>query len=157
MNKKIKLSPTNIDKINKKTTKNLNEPIELSETTLDSGNINISEIKINNKFEYYYNYELNNKVYSSKLNITSLNQTILNIKATYNVDLNMSMYDFIKTYGSLKYKVNNQTYESTLMNNKTPTSYSEGLYIEVNKEIEQATDIWLDFIIRDKEYIYKLK
>ena len=69
----------------------------------------------------------------------------------------MSMYDFIKTYGSLKYKVNNQTYESTLMNNKTPTSYSEGLYIEVNKEIEQATDIWLDFIIRDKEYIYKLK
>lgn len=157
MNKKIKLSPTNIDKINKKTTKNLNEPIELSETTLDSGNINISEIKINNKFEYYHNYELNNKVYSSKLNITSLNQTILNIKATYNVDLNMSMYDFIKTYGSLKYKVNNQTYESTLMNNKTPTSYSEGLYIEVNKEIEQATDIWLDFIIRDKEYIYKLK
>ena len=65
-------------------------------------------------------------------------------------------YALLDTYGVLRYKIGDVEYSSNF-ENKTPGSYNEGLYLSVNKEVEQADSIWFDIILRNKHYIYKIK
>ena len=44
-----------------------------------------------------------------------------------------------------------------MLTNKTPGSYTEGLYLEIDKELANASNIWLELTIRNKKYIYNLK
>lgn len=155
--KKINLNPMNIDEINKTKKYKLAETLDLSETTLGSGNLTITALEIKNKFPYSYNYEINGQSYTSNINVASLNNTIMKLKLTSQLPFNFTTYDFIYSYGKLKYKINNEEYISKVLNDKTPGSYDEGLYIEVDKKIENASNIWLEFSIRNNKYIYTIK
>lgn len=155
-NKTINLNPINLDKQSKTENYKLTESIDLSKTILKRGNITISTIEINSKFPYSYNYEINGKTYTSNLNILSLNNTIINLKLTSSLPYNLTSYDFISNYGKIKYKLNNKEYTSKILNNKTPGNYTDGLYIEVDKNIESASNIWLELDVRNIKYIYTL-
>ena len=154
---KINLNPINLDEINKEEKHKLGETLDLSKTSLGSGNITINSIDINSKYSYSYKYEISGKEYTSNLNIISLNNTIINLKLASSIPYNFTTYSFISNYGKIKYKVNDEEYTSKMLNNKTPGSYNEGLYLEVDKNIESATNIWLELTIRNKKYIYTLK
>ena len=41
--------------------------------------------------------------------------------------------------------------------NKTPASEANDLYLEVDKEIEKASNIWIELNIRNQKIIYTLK
>lgn len=155
--KKINIKPVNLDEVNEEKKYKLTETIDLSNSPLESGNITISSYEIKNKFEYSYNYEVSGKTYTSKINITSTSKTIMNLKLTYQIPDKFTIYEFLTNYAKLKYKVGDQEYTNTMLSNKTPGSYNEGLYLEVDKEIENASNIWLEFTIRNKKYIYNLK
>lgn len=155
--KKINITPEKLDSIT--TTKNLklNETIDLNETPLGNGNIKITSTEINQKFTYEYNYEIKDQTYTSKLNIVSLNNTILKLDMNADIPSTFTTFSFLKNYGEIKYKVKDQEYTSKVLNDKTPGSYTKGLYLEVDKNIETAENIWLELIIRNKKYIYTLK
>lgn len=155
--KKINIKPINLDEQSKTEEYKLTETIDLSKTSLKNGNITINSIEIKNKFSYAYNYEINGKTYTSNLNIISLNNTIINLKLISQLPYNLTSYDFISNYGKVKYKINNEEYTSKVLNNKTPGNYTEGLYIEVDKNIESASSIWLELNVRNIKYIYTLK
>lgn len=155
--KKINIKPINIDEVNKTENYKLTQSIDLSTTPLGVGNLTINSYEINNKFEYLYNYEVNGKTYTSKINITSPNKTIINLKLNYQIPEVFTIYEFISNYGKIKYKVNDQEYTVAMLTNKTPGSYTEGLYLEIDKELANASNIWLELTIRNKKYIYNLK
>lgn len=156
-NKKININPVNIDEIDESKNYKLTETIDLSNSPLESGNITINNYEIKNKFEYTYNYEVSGRTYTSKMNITSANKTIMHLKLTYQIPDKFTINEFLENYVKLKYKINDKEYTNAVLGNKTPGSYHEGLYLEVDKEIENASKIWLEFTIRNKKYIYNLK
>ena len=155
--KKINLNPIYLDEVTTTKKLKLTESMDLSTSSLGSGNITINSYEIKNMFEYGYNYEINGKIYTSKLNIQSLSNKIINLKISSSLPYKMDLYDFISNYGKLKYKINDEEYESSILNNKTPGSYKEGLYLEVDKKIENASNIWLELIIRNTKYEYTIK
>lgn len=155
--KKVNLKPINLDEPENKKEYKLKEALDLSNTILSYGKIVIKSIDIKNKFNYSYQYEIDNKAYNSSINITSINNTIINMKLTSSLPNKLTIYELLSSYGKIKYKIDNEEYTSKLMNNKTPGSYEEGLFLEVDKDIEKATNIWLELTIREKVYNYILK
>lgn len=155
--KKIEIKPETLDSITDTKTQKLNSTINLAETPLGSGGLTITSYEVNQKFAYEYTYEINGQSYTGKLNVLSLNNTILKLEMNAEVPSSFTTFSLIKNYGSIKYKVGETEYTSKVLNNKTPGSYTSGLYLEVDKNIENAESIWLDLTIRNKEYIYTIK
>ena len=155
--KKINLSPINIDESSNNTSYKAGETIDLSQTMLGAGTFNINNYSIKNTFAYNYEYEINGKKYNSKINLTSQNKTILYLNIAYQISRGISRYEFITNYGELKYKINDTEYSVTTPINKTPNSEKNDLYLEVDKQIENASNIWLELNIRNKKIIYTLK
>ncbi len=155
--KKINLKPINLKESSKEISYKLGETIDLSKTILNSGYLTINKYDIKNTFAYNYEYELNNKKYTSKINIISQNKTLLYLDLSYQSNREISRYDFINNYGSIKYKINNIEYNATAPINKTPASEKNDLYLEVDKQIENASNIWLELNIRNQKIIYTLK
>ena len=154
---KINISPENIDETNKAKEAKINDKISFADSILNTGSLTITGIDIKDNFSYNYNYEIDGKSYTSKLSIKSYSNTILNLKTNIYLPNKTNIYEFLSTYGKIKYKVNNDEYTSNIMNNKTPGNYQEGLFLEVDKNIENATKLWLEIKIRNKLYIYYLK
>ena len=152
----INLKPINLDESTKEKTYGVGQSIDLSQTILGDGNFTINKYDVKNLFAYNYEYEINGKKYTSKINIISKNKTLLYLDINYQNVRNISIYDFLTNYGQIKYKVNETEY-TTAPINKTPSSYKEGLYLEVDKQIENASSIWIELTIRNKKYIYNLK
>ncbi len=153
---KIKLSPKNIDEPAQEKAKKLKETLSLNNSILGSGTITINSVEIKNTFSYDYNYEADGKTYSSKISIKSNTNTLLNIKGSYSLP-NYTLYELIDTYGVIKYKINDEEHTSRQLSNKTPGNYKGGLFLEVDKDIEQASKIWLELTIRNRTYTYYLK
>ena len=154
---KINISPKNIDEEEKAKEAKINDKISFEDSILNRGSLKVTGLDIKDNFSYSFNYEVDGKSYSSKLSIKSYSNTILNLKTNIYLPNKISSYDFLNTYGKIKYIVNNNEYTSNIMNNKTPGNYQEGLFLEVDKNIENATKIWLEIKIRNKVYIYHLK
>ena len=154
---KINLSPINLDTEEKTKEIKLKENLNLNETILSNGNINISSIEIKDTFTHDFKYQVEGKDFTSKLNIKSLSNTLINIKLTYSLPNKMTIYELLENYGKIKYIIDNKEYTSNLMNNKTPGIYTEGLFLEVDKDIEKASKIWIELKIRNRKYTYIIK
>ena len=155
--KKINLSPVNLDKTTKTKTAKITETLDLSTSSLGSGSITINSININQKFPYSYNYELNGKVNTINRDIASINNTIMNIKIKSTLPFNLTNYDLISKYGQIKYIKDNEEITSNVLNDRTPNNYKKGLYLEVDKDVESSPSIKLELTIRNTNYIYTLK
>jgi len=153
---KISLSQINLDKASNTKNLNINDTLNLSETVLKEGYFQITNKEIQKQFAYEYNYDINGQIHKLSKNITSKSNTILKLEINSKIN-NLSNYDFITNYGKIKYKINNETYIANIKQNKTPNNYKKGLYLEVDKELEQASNIYLEITIRNKKYIYIIK
>jgi hypothetical protein len=111
-NKKINLNPINLDEINNTKKYKLKDKIDFTNTSLGSGELTINSYEIKNKFPYEYTYEINGKTYKSNINIISSFNTIINLKLSGSFPFKLTTYDFLATYGKLKYKINNEEYTS---------------------------------------------
>ena len=69
---------------------------------------------------------------------------------------NFTDYDILSKYAKLKYKVDNVEYTSLVFNDKTPGDYKEGLYVAVDKNVMQASNIWFEIKIRNNKYVYTI-
>ena len=130
--------------------------IDLSNSLVGNGIFNIKSYEFGEKFNYSYTYEVMGQAYEGNITIKSVNKTILHMVIESNYISEFDDYALLDTYGVLRYKIGDVEYSSNF-ENKTPGSYNEGLYLSVNKEVEQADSIWFDIILRNKHYIYKIK
>lgn len=154
---KVNLKPVMLDKDNKSKNYKIGDKIDLSKTTFKSGSITISNVEIGESFEYPYQYEIGGKIYDSKYTINSSQGVILKLDISSSYPFDLDNYMFLDTYGTLKYKVDDKEYKAKSFINKTPVSCQGGVYVSVDKNIENATEIWFDIQIRSERYIYKIK
>lgn len=126
--------------------------LSLGETfTIPNGNakFSVSHSNVKDKFEY--------KVSDKTKYIVNNYGLVLSVQYNYSSDNNMSVSDFLKNYAYVRYTINNKEYKESITN-ITPSNYtSSELYLAVNENIKDATNIELVFSSRNTEYVYKLK
>lgn len=155
--KKVKLSPIYLDEVGKALDYKLNDNIDMSNTIFGVGNLKIKSCEVLPKFEYLYKYEVLDKEYDGKITISSVSNTIMHLVMESNYDSRFDNFSFLERYAKLKYEIDGVEHTSYVFENKTPSSYKEGLYAVVDKDVEEASSIYLDIVVRNKRYKYKLK
>ena len=69
-----------------------------------------------------------------------------------------NMIDFLTQYGKLIYKDSNDVEASLdIVNPISKTYYGKTVFLSVPSELENAKEISIDLVIRNKHYVYKLK
>jgi hypothetical protein len=167
---KIKLMPKNLSDIVLVNTVNLNEEMWFGVSILNKSKLIITDYDINDEFRANYKIcildECNDMVQHVRSNnMSRYNKAILrlgyNFKLADNLDIEgiKSFADVINNFGILKYEKNGEliTHKVSLLN-RTPKYYKgNNIYLEVLDEVKEAKEIQMEFIIRDKRYVYKIK
>lgn len=153
---RVKLSYVNLDENIE--TKEIKIPngLDFTGTILSGSTYQINSYEIKNKFTYNYTYSINDKEYEGKKYITSPNNMVMYLDLNSSFNISTTNFDFINDYGKVKYIVDDMEYTSQVLNDKTPGNIS-GIYLEVDKDIEKASKIWLELNIRNITYKYILK
>ena len=152
---KIKINPENLDKEVFVGDFKLKDSINLDES-LWGGNLKINSYEIADNFIYKYNYCIKDKCSEMSMDIVKSYDNVI-LKLDTESDLKKySNYDFANVFVNVKYTINSKEYISNL-ENKTPSSANNTIYLNVDKKIEEADSIWLEITIRNKKYKYILK
>ena len=154
---KVNISPKNLDEKSETKDYRITETIDFSNSILSGSSYQINSYELKNKYTYNYIYTINNKEYTGKKYITSSANTILYLEINSSYKINTTNFNFLKDYGSIKYSMNEKEYTSERLNDKTPGNYEKGIYIEVDKNLENADSIWLELNIRNIKYKYIIK
>lgn len=149
------LTPINLE-IQTKTDAVLGNKLELKNSILNTTAITINNYEINNKYEYNYCYQ-EDCSYTATIYSNSNNILKLDIDSTIDNSVKKTWNDILNNYVNIYYTIDNTTYTSLINYAKTPSDINNNIYIEVDKKIENATSIWLEFNIRNQIYKYVLK
>ena len=137
------------------------------EISINDYKININSYDISKDFSVTYNSCVSsNECYDFKevlrpSVIRNREKVLLKIDGTLFLDgSNKNLFNFIRDFGSVEYSYNNNTYVeygdfNSIVSSKS--SQSNVYYIEVDKEIADASFIKLNFNFRDKKYSYVLR
>lgn len=165
---KIKLSPKKLEIKKANVIKKINEKMNFS-SSLGDIEFKINKIEINDQYKLQYSYCvkknncLNSYEYVKPSIDENFDKTILKLDIEYrnNTKLNInSFYSFFNTYGSIEYKIGNKWYtqDKYFENIKSKkVKASNIVYIGVNSNLKQASNIKLIFKIRDSRYEYNIK
>lgn len=155
--KEIDLNPIFLDDEVKFNEYKLGTNINLAETSLRFGNFKINSLDIKDEFSYPYQYEIGGEIRESEYNINSINNIIMNLKIESSYSNGEDSYLFLERYAKLKYIKDDILYTSKSFDNKTPGNCKDALYLGVDKDIINASSIWLEIVVRNKGYKYVLK
>ena len=138
----------------------LNENIDLTNTHLKDNKFKITSFNINNRFDYtYQNCLSSGECMTHNSSVSSHIGLImeLNIESDFNyTTFNLNNALFMDYYGTLKYTKEGQETVAKVTN-KTSSKVKDKVYLEVDKEIQNADNIWIDFYIRGNKIKYILK
>lgn len=167
--KEVIIKPININNNKEIGTYKLPTKLDLKDTILGNSVVDFEKFQIADKFKEEYKYTIDNKekkgIYSiipQSANKESL--CVLKLKAT--VDIDQSVYfskyitkpsDFFEHYGILRYRYMGEykTKKMTKINVGFETeNYS---YMEIPKEVQEATKVDLIILIRGIKYTINLK
>lgn len=122
------------------------------------GYLNISGIELSHEFHenYSYCYKENCDIYDYYVVASSLknyNTTLIKLDASFESE-NTDFTQFIKNYGIIRYgNDESQKYSQIEMVESKMDNY----YLEVNSDINNASNIYLDLNLRNNKYTIKLK
>lgn len=130
----------------------LNVPLNLSK----GYDITIPQYEVTKDRKYTYEscYSYNCPIYERVLTATN-GKTLLFFKWASDTDL-QDFLSFLKKYGKVRYRVDNQEYIEKV-SLKITNYRGKYAYLEVNQNIENATNIELVFTVRTYQYVYRLK
>lgn len=166
---KINIKPQKIDEVKNITHKyNITETIDTSSSKYSDYKITINSYEISDSFTGYYESCVNSKCEQFKEIMfkepaASTPKTILkisgNIEYTNKINNIVNLFDYIKYFGRIEYKYNDKIYQEKLdfTNKKFKRIKDENYYIDVDKNIMEASEIKLIFKIRNNEYEYILR
>ena len=163
---RVKLNPVNLDKNIVTTKYDVEDGIEFKDSVMKDLYLKLSSYEINSVIPEYYRFCIDtNKCYDSVEYITpsigNVEKTILKIDL-YSDSLEQygiyNLYTFMQKFGKIEYKINGVNKQSNFIN-KINSNHAavDNYYIEIPKEIEDATSVSLKFYIRNKVYEYALK
>ena len=155
--KTVYLSLIELDKISDTVSLKIGDTIDLSQSSLGSGHFTIQSYEVNEKFSYSYQYEIMGQVNTGEFSITSTQGAILHFVIDSSLPYDFTNYSLLSQYAKLMYKIGDEEYSSYAFTDKTPGNYKEGLYLAVDKNLLNATSIWLDIKIRNHEYLYTIR
>lgn len=155
--KRVLLKPTQLDTVSYSSEYSLNTKLDLSNSVLGGGYLNISSYLIDKSFTYPYHYQINGEDKTVDVSINSEDGFILFMDVSYDIPDEYSLYSFLSNFATLKYKVKDVEYSSSKFYNKTPNNVNNQIYLAVDNNIGNADKIWLEFVVRNCKYIYNLK
>lgn len=161
---RTELKPQNIDEVSTKNSANLKQDLKIENDFVNKVSIKIDEYKIAEVMEYNYKEVINNKSYTFTKIIQAsdddlYNKKVLRLKADIMSNSKDDIIDnFITTFGHIRYIKNKKEYDNPFkLVNITPKEEKEYVYLEVFSDVSSADEIYLDIIIRNDKYVYKLK
>lgn len=150
-------------------TYNLNDLVELN-SSFNNYKFIINEASFDNYFKLDYNFCISDKCYPSyeyiKPSLTSnYDKIILKLKGSLTIgDVNMAnvndLYDFIKNFGKIKYELNGNEYIQNIDLKEVlskKVAANDIYYIEVLKEVLNASKVSITFTFRNQTIEYILK
>lgn len=164
----IKISPIVINKVNTEIIINQNEEINFSNSNLGNTKITLSNSEITNKYVYDYESCVNDKCNTYKdiinVNYNSNNKTLIIMDYKHEFDYNAPFFThsttfntLISTFMKIKYKNDNNEFVYEKIENVTPNKIKDKIAIETTNKINNSNEVYLAFIIRNKEYLIKIK
>ena len=155
--KVVQLNPVYLDETSNKANFQVGQKIDWSKSIFGDGYFLISSYDIKKEFNYSYQYDVMGKMNSSSLTLSRENSVILNLVLDYQLPFDSTVYAFLSNLGSLRYKVGNEEFVSSVFIDKTPGSYKDGLYLAVDEKVAEASSVWFEISVRNYKYTYKLK
>jgi len=165
----VKINYKDLTGVNSNQHTTLGNQLEFTNSILNNHKIQITNYDIATKFKIEYNYCISNECISSseyllpKLD-TNYDKTLLKLKGNLiyenQIEGIYDLYDFIESFGKICYNINGDFKIQNINSNQIvskKTNDKDNIYIEVPKEIENATNISIVFTIRDRIYEYVLK
>lgn len=166
---RVKIDYTDLTGIKYNEKYNLGDTLQFKDTILNDYKIQITDYDISEKYKLAYNYCNSLKCvesyeYLSAALNTNYDKVLLKLTGTLESNNKVSgvydLYDFIEYFGKICYNVDGVS-KTKYFNLKQVVSSKikekNVYYIEVPKEIEDASDISFVITIRDRIYEYVLK
>lgn len=153
---KINLNPMILTNISSVSSSKIGDELSFNTSIFSKSSLKINEYKIANNFIFK---EDSKEISIYPTNLKKIN-TILYLDANLNITSELAIYpfsisEFISNFAKLKYLLDEKIYESELID-KTPTNFNNRSFFEVDSNIAKAQEIYLEIIIRDKQYTYYL-
>ena len=167
----VKLKPLDLTNKEQSEDKRLGDTLSFSGSMLGETTFSVTKYEIANKFKIEYNFcskkDRCNTSYEYVTPTATGNyfKTLMKVDGTFEEDETMNLEDvddiyyFLNKYATINYKINNNWYEHKINSKlvKPKIGNDNYYYIEVNKDIEKATSIYLRFNVRNYTYKYILK
>ncbi|MCI9110569.1 MAG: hypothetical protein HFH47_02005 [Bacilli bacterium] len=149
----------------------INEIVSFSGSILGNSELVINEFTIDDKFKIAYDFcASKNNCYKSYEYVTptatgNYFKTLMRINGDFepdtanNVEDVNDIYYFLNEFGTIHYKIGDEWYSHKINSQliRPKTGKDNYYYIEINKDIKKASEIYLTFSIRDYHYKYVLK
>lgn len=155
---RISVKITDISKFITKATKKLGETIEIPINENKKWNFSISNYQLVNQIDYRYG-ECNTTgtcpIYEDTL-ISPTGKSILYFRFDVTDETKTAFLSFLKKYGKVKYTINGEEKENKI---RYAISKYRGnyVYLIVDNDISNATDISLMLTVRSYQYFYQIK
>ncbi len=167
----VQLKPKDLTEKEGEKTEQVKETLLFSGSILGDSEFTINDFSIGNKFKNSYNFcSKKDHCYTSYEYITPTAtgdylKTLLKIDGHFDLDKSSNienaddLYYFLNKYGEIHYQTNGQWYSNKINSKKVSpiTAKDKYYYIEVNKNVESATEIYFTFKVRNYSYKYILK
>jgi len=167
---KVKLSSFNLDKNKVSNDISLNELTILNERIYNNTSLLINSLEIAKEFASNYNFCIDkNDCYLSKEYIkpilnSNYDKVLLKVSGNITIDENITydginnLYDILNLFGRIEYKKDNKTYKISDLKKIDPKKYNDKnvYYIELNSDINNASEAYLIINVRNYEYKYKI-
>jgi len=149
----------------------IKETMSFSGSILGNSELIINEITIDDKFKISYDFcASKNNCYKSYEYVTptatgNYFKTLMRINGDFEIDTAANvenitdLYYFLNGFGTINYKVGDTWYSHKINSQlvKPKTGKDNFYYIEVDRNVKNASEIYLTFDIRDYHYKYVLK
>ena len=154
----INLDPVNMGNKSLKYSVKINEELKFKNSLLGDSKLKIKSYEIKDQYEYNYCYK-DDCNYKAIIDSMGNNIIKLDVESVLDSDINLEndWGTIMNNYMDVYYVIDDVTYDSVLCYSKYFPDDSNKIYIEVDKDIDKASKIWLSFNIRNQVYEYVIK
>ena len=155
--RKIKLKVSDVSKIGEIEKKQLGEDLDLG-LRYKNDTVSFEYASIDNSVQYFtQNCNSRNCAFQGEYLIADDTYRILEIGFSSDTYEAKNMVDFLVNYGKLNYKDANDKEDAIeLVNGLSKAYYGKVVYLKVPPELEEAKEVSLDLVIRNKHYQYQI-
>lgn len=169
---KVEIKPTKIDQNKKEINETIGNDLSFEKSIFKKTKLNIASAEMKQEFRENYQFCVTKEeCYTSAEFVmpnynSNQDKAILKLQGTLQLDEEIvlsrvyTLYNFISYFAKLKYEINGEVLTSKVtLSQVRPSKFelSDTYYIEIPKETIDASKVWLDFHVRNKEYLYQIK